>query len=276
MNIFQLINQIDLNQNHLPQQFNLRKIIKLLVISILIPKTFLADSVIAADFGDTPTRYNNGNNGGHTNTSSPELYLGTVPPDDEAAPQNSTNALGDDNQGDDEDGITSFPTLNTSTNTYSLTVTLNNSSSSAANVYGWIDFDRDGEFDRDERGTVTSGTVTLDTDDKVPAGTNGTVMLNWSDIGDPGANIINGTSYVRVRTTTDNLGTGGNLTRRDNASVNTASDGEIEDYSLTIDYSAIAEITYCESLGGTLNTTNLFTEVNNGTFGTGTGEDESS
>ncbi|MEO1004632.1 MAG: GEVED domain-containing protein, partial [Cyanobacteria bacterium J06638_38] len=263
--------------NHYYKKLPLRLFTLVILLSgTLLPQSADAQGGSFSDYGDTPSRYNNGDSGEHLTSASSGLYFGTVAPDGETAPQNSTDAQGDDNAGDDEDGITSFPTLTTTTSNYSLSVTVTNSGTSAANVYGWIDFDRDGEFDQDERASVADGTINLDSNGKVSPGSSGTVTLNWSGIGDPGANIINGASYVRVRTTTDDLSAAGQSTRRDSASVDTANNGEIEDYQLTINFSPLAEQTYCESIGGTVNPTNLFTELDSGTFGIGTSENESS
>jgi hypothetical protein len=224
---------------------------------------------IIQDFGDVPTDYENNNSARHA--LSTNLHLGNVFPDAETAAQSSANANGDDAVAapnlDDEDGVSTFPTLKTDSTNYNLTTTVSNPSGVAAKVYAWIDFDRDREFDQDERATIVNTNATTDT-----------VTLNWNINvnGNPGANVINGSSYLRIRVTTDNLDQAAQTTTRDDASIGAASNGEIEDYPLEIEYSSPNKQSYCESIGGTLNPTNLFTEADNGTFGVGTAENESS
>jgi hypothetical protein len=195
------------------------------------------------DYGDAPDTYgtdktaNNSNSGSGTDpvgarhgiTST--LKLGTNTPDAETDAQTPLDGTGD---GADEDGITTFPSLNTTTNTYSLTTTVNNSTGNAANVYGWVDFDRDGKFDGDERATVGNGTITLDSNGKVPTGASGTVTLTWNNLGGTGANIVDGASYARIRLTTDSLSAASATTTRDTASVGNAANGEVEDYAIAI------------------------------------------
>ncbi|PZD70357.1 hypothetical protein C1752_13892 [Acaryochloris thomasi RCC1774] len=182
------------------------------------------------DFGDAPDTYGDAS---HEVTA---LYLGSVAPDGEADTQPGPGADGDDNNGtDDEDGVTSFPALDETTTAYSLTATINNGSSNPANVFAWIDFDRDGQFDEDERATVDSDTIALDGSGQVPSNTNGTVKLKWSSIGSNGLDIQDGASYVRVRVTQDDLDVNTNeTTNQDDASVGAASDGEVEDYAVAI------------------------------------------
>jgi uncharacterized repeat protein (TIGR01451 family) len=194
------------------------------------------------DYGDAPDTYgtdktaNNSSSGGTDPVGARHaivdtLKLGTNTPDAETDAQTPLNGTGD---GTDEDGITTFPSLNTTTNTYSLTATVNNTTGSAANVYGWIDFDGDGKFDEDERATVSNGTINLDSNSKVPNNSNGTVTLTWNNIGGTGANITSGNSFARIRLTTDTLSAASATTTRDSASVTTASDGEVEDYAIAI------------------------------------------
>ena len=129
-----------------------------------------------ADFGDAPDTYgttsanNNGEGFGASHTVVPELYLGANTPDSEIDAQTPLDGTGD---GADEDGISNFPELNTSNDTYELTARVNNTTGREANVYAWIDFDRDGEFDEDERATVSNGSIDLDLNGKVPSGSSG-------------------------------------------------------------------------------------------------------
>jgi uncharacterized repeat protein (TIGR01451 family) len=189
------------------------------------------------DYGDAPDAYgtnstdNSGEGVGANHIIVDTLKLGTNLPDSETDAQTPLDGTGD---GADEDGISTFPGLYTSTTSYSLTATVNNTTGSAANVYSWIDFDRDGKFDGDERATVSNGTISLDGSGKVPTGSNGTVTLTWNNLGGTGANIIDGNSYARIRLTTDNLTAATATTNRDSASVGNATNGEVEDYPIAI------------------------------------------
>jgi uncharacterized repeat protein (TIGR01451 family) len=199
------------------------------------------------DYGDAPDSYgtdktaNNSNGGSGTDpvgarhgiTST--LKFGTNAPDAETDATTPLNGTGD---GTDEDGITTFPSLNINNSSYTLSAKVNNTTGSAANVYGWIDFDGDGKFDGDERATVNNGAgvgaITLDSNGKVPNNSDGNVTLTWSNLGGTGANINSGNTYARIRLTTDTLAAASVTTARDSASVTTASDGEVEDYQVAI------------------------------------------
>lgn len=209
-------------------------------------------TIIGLDYGDAPDAYGDAS---HTISASPNVYLGSIEPDSEVDTQLGTDAgasaAGDDSNGnDDEDGISDFPNLDNSDDSYSLTATVNNTSGSPANVYAWIDFDGDGEFDEDERATAANGSITLDGDGKVPTGSSGTITLNWANLDGTGANIVTGNTYVRIRLTTDDdLNATADTDTRDDASVGTASDGEVEDYPLTIQESnrALGSAFTCDS-----------------------------
>ena len=230
------------------------------------------------DYGDAPVEYDETDRpASHIIVSS--IYLGNVAPDNETKPQNSQDADGDDvvatSSNDDEDAISSFPTINTNTSSYSLIATVNNTSDRAAIVYAWLDFDLDGEFDEDERATVSNGNITLDNNGKIPTGSSGTVNLNWNNIGDTGANIIAGDTYLRVRISTEELDRKTETSDRDDASIGAANNGEVEDYPIEIvTFSSISEQSYCENIGGRSSTANLFTELDNGTFGNGTAKNQ--
>jgi uncharacterized repeat protein (TIGR01451 family) len=191
---------------------------------------------IIQDYGDAPVGYEGLDAARHALVSN--LNLGDVFPDAETAAQSSANANGDNAVAapnvNDEEGISTFPTLKTDATSYSLAVKVNNPNSGAAKVYGWIDFDRDSEFDVDERATVSNGSITLDSDGKVPNASNGTVTLTWSNLGGTGADIIIGNSYARIRLTTDLLTSNGSGANRDSASIGAANNGEVEDYPIAI------------------------------------------
>lgn len=131
--------------------------------------------------------------------------------DVEGASLFSANALGDDNDGaaDDEDGVNTAALAplyrGLSGNVYTATV----SCIGTASLAGWIDFDRNGTFDSDER----SATAICAT---------GSASLSWT----VPADIAPGASFLRVRTATSAL-------EILNA-IGVAGTGEVEDYTVTI------------------------------------------
>ena len=130
----------------------------------------------------------------------------------------NNDATDDDSEGsDDEDGVTSFPTITSSTTSYSVDVAVTNNIGTDATLFAWIDFDLDGTFQNDEgtTQTVTDGT------------TNGSVTVTWSNIGSSGPDILPGVAYARFRLTTD-------TTIMTSTPSGVAVDGEVEDYRLLI------------------------------------------
>ena len=121
------------------------------------------------DFGDAPSSYGT-NSGGQQpshrpDPSGPALRLGgTV--DIEDAPAPSAGASGDDTAGlDDEDGVTPIAVTNGSAP--SIPVTVTNATAGPATLAGWVDLDKSGTFDANERAVATvapltnNGVVTL-------------------------------------------------------------------------------------------------------------------
>jgi hypothetical protein len=171
-------------------------------------------SLLGSDYGDAPASYLAPS---HI-LDCPNLFMGTLV-DDEASHQPSTNANGDDVLGsDDEDGITVLPVLTSGTGqNFSVTInTLTNTTGSTANLYGWIDFNGDGQFSVDEVATTT-----------VANGFVGSKTLNWTGI-TVGGNAAN--YYLRVRLTTDALVDNAGTSVVDERSTTGASNGEVEDY----------------------------------------------
>ena len=165
------------------------------------------------DWGDAPDTYGTtAATNGPTHVITPGLHLGNTI-DAESNGQPTVNADGDDtNKVDDEDGVDiadQFEISNADAGfvrrwTISVTVT----STTTANLYGWIDFDGNGVFDADE-GAVTS----VNNGDT-------TATLAWTVPND----VTAGDTYARFRlTTAANVGPTG-----------PAPDGEVEDYPLTI------------------------------------------
>ncbi|MCX6187917.1 MAG: hypothetical protein NTU43_13170, partial [Bacteroidetes bacterium] len=127
-------------------------------------------SLLVSDYSDAPVSYGSP---AHVLDCS-NLRMGTLI-DEESTPLPTTLANGDDNNGtDDEDGITTMPVLNaTGTNNYSVTVNnIVNTTGNTANIYGWIDFNGDGQFSIGEFASTTVATGTA----------NVTATLNWTGI----------------------------------------------------------------------------------------------
>ncbi|MGB5243904.1 MAG: GEVED domain-containing protein, partial [Lutimonas sp.] len=124
--------------------------------------------------------------------------------------------LGD---GDDTDNIADedaavladFDGLITSTDNFSLEIDYTNNYTTPVSIYAWIDFDISGTFDADEFTSLT-----------VPTGGFGTVNLIWSNLVANSVDFAAGTTFARIRITSDILGA------TDVGGV--ASDGEVEDY----------------------------------------------
>jgi len=177
---------------------------------------FSTGSFSGFDFGDAPDSYRTlTSNGGASHGIDAHLYLGLTMPDNEITGVPSIAANADDTIGvpDDEDGVSQFPTLLVSATSYSVDVVANNSTGTAANLTGWIDFNGNGQFDPAEGTTVT-----------VPNGAiNSVFTLTWSGL----SGLVAGTTYARLRLTTSSFITvntpGGN-----------APDGEVEDYLLPV------------------------------------------
>jgi uncharacterized repeat protein (TIGR01451 family) len=177
-------------------------------------------AIVQEDFGDAPASYGDAI---HRFALTPEVYLGTKPPDKETQSQNAANGgvdgLGDENNGDEEDGVANFPALGTGNKDYSLNVTVNNSSGSTARLVGWIDFNGNGIFDSTEAASI----------DVANGASNKIVALTWKTLP---ADIQPGASFVRLRLTTDSsVATG---TASSSLPTGTANNGEVEDYAFTI------------------------------------------
>lgn len=185
------------------------------------------------DHGDAPDSYGDASHVMlQTNTTTPAaisgIYMGVNPPDMEAVPLNAANG-GADGTGDDadvttndEDGITSLPTLYASDSRYSVDVKVTNTTGASAYLVAWLDFDASGTFEADEATQLT-----------VPSGaTHSTVTLNWNSL--PANAVINSsqTTFLRVRLTTDTSILTGDVSTSKADTL--ASDGEVEDYLITL------------------------------------------
>ncbi|WP_146143546.1 GEVED domain-containing protein [Photobacterium phosphoreum] len=190
------------------------------------------------DFGDAPDTVNGvgANNqrtllrdDGPRHGIDNQLFFGAGVDAEQDANNPTNSADGDDidANGDDEDGALLIP-LHSSASSYTLPITVTNTTSSDAYIYAWIDFDRTTGFDRDEfAGGATGVPIT------VAAGTvNGAVSINWNSL--PGI-AINTDVYIRLRLTTDNLPDTTTGTLEDPRSYGSVTDGEVEDYYLRVD-----------------------------------------
>ncbi|MEO8886517.1 MAG: CshA/CshB family fibrillar adhesin-related protein, partial [Mucilaginibacter sp.] len=108
-------------------------------------------------------------------------------------------------------------------------------------LYGWIDFNRDGKFSEDERAAplTLSGSTSY---------TNQRLVFNKNSFL---PNIKAGTTFARFRISKDQLTNTNALTDIDLASTTATSDGEIEDYQLTIAGATISGNVYRDGNGAT-------------------------
>ena len=184
--------------------------------------TILAGRV---DFGDAPTGGTIGSppdsyptlradDGAHHVVETPSFFLGTGV-DDELEGQPDAMATGDDTDtdGDDEDSLTLLTTIvrTTASDTTASMLVDASLNSLAGLLQGWIDFNRDGDWD-DAREQIFTNVALVE----------GTNLLSFTV--PSGADSVSGDTFMRLR-----LGTQSNLTPR-----GLAIDGEVEDHSLMI------------------------------------------
>lgn len=174
------------------------------------------------DYGDAPDATSSTGPGDYTTRAAvggpsheavANLYIGAVPDGDDGGLQNAT-ATADDVSGTSDESFTGSDSLTVvggTTNTINVNVT--NNTGSAATLYGWVDFDKNGVFDTSERASVA-----------VPTGTiNGSVALNFAT--NSASPTAAETSFARFRLSTDAAAA---------SSTGAASDGEVEDHQITI------------------------------------------
>ena len=152
---------------------------------------------VIGDYGDAPASY------GDPSHSPQGPYLGATQPDSESGSQHTATALGDDlDNTDDEDGVASLPPFSPATTSYTVLVTAHNTSGGPATLWGWVDFNGDGQFAAAEAASAT-----------VANGSNpASVPLNW-----PAVTVTppaSGISYARFRITTGALTDNGGDTQR--------------------------------------------------------------
>lgn len=173
------------------------------------------------DYGDAPASYGTSLSGGARHVLGDlNLYLGTNPPDGEGDGQPGSAATTDDTTQvggvDDEDGVASFPNYTPGSTTYTVSVVANNrSTTTAATLVGYIDWNRDGDFnDANE----VSASV------NIPANTvDGAFNVTWSSV-PVGAGGTTAT-YARFRISY----TASEVT----SPTGLATSGEVEDYEIS-------------------------------------------
>ena len=181
------------------------------------------------EFGDAPDTYKTLSaslGAGHTIIEG--VYMGTMPSgDQDGFADGFDDSLGNAADDSSDDGVLTFPNLDADTDTsYSITVNATSINGKGARIMGWIDFDRDGQFQTDEASNLaTLATNTYETD----------VTLTWPVIGGAGPDIAMGTSFARIRLVNDDE----IITSGDFAGILLS--GEVEDYQFQI--TGIADIT---------------------------------
>ncbi|MFN7928222.1 MAG: GEVED domain-containing protein [Blastocatellia bacterium] len=216
----------------------------------------MAQCMDCGDAPDTGTGTGTGNykttysDGGASHSIIAGLRLGTNLDADNGSLQNA-NADADDTNGvDDEDGIASFPSLTTvAGQTYTVSVSVTNTTGSAAYLVGYLDFNKDGDFlDTGEQ----SATVTVNA--------SGSYNVSFT----VPASVTTGTTYARFRL--------GSTLSQVTSSVGAATSGEVEDYKLTIVTAPDLTIAKSHSGSFTLSSTGTYTlTVSNGGTGATSG-----
>ena len=177
---------------------------------------FATFSEILWDYGDAPAPYPTllADVGARHLATGPTLGTNRdVEPDGQPDP----NALGDDNNGtpDDEDGLVN-PAVDLSLVegvVPSVRVNVTNNSGSTATLYGWIDYNGNGVFEASERDSAIVATGSTDL----------TVTLN-NFLAVPAGSVAS--TYARFRLSTDVAAA---------LPIGAANDGEVEDYTVSID-----------------------------------------
>ena len=178
-----------------------------------IPLTDAAEAFkYPLDFSDAPTSYGKAY---HLYNKTPRLMLGTTI-DYESKDTINAAASADDNyntgSSNDEDGKTTFPAISTAWFSYSITMNVTNTTGANATLYGYIDFNRDGDFvDANERSAATT----------VPNGATSAVVT-WTGL--TGGSV--GSSFIRFRLATTASEAG--------SPTGYAANGEVEDYPFPI------------------------------------------
>ncbi|TXH69911.1 MAG: right-handed parallel beta-helix repeat-containing protein [Thiothrix sp.] len=191
----------------------------------------LPPSTSNKDFGDAPVNGSTAPNGTTGATSYGEashiivsgIHLGTSDPDADSANQPSANADGDDSTGsDDENGITLSTLAQGQTATINATV-----AGAGGYLQGWIDWNGNGSFEANEK-------IAPNLQDNATGDLNSTAGVISFAVSVPSFAITT-TTYARFRwsTTTDLNAT------------TAASDGEVEDYAVTVNAASALNASAC-------------------------------
>jgi len=164
------------------------------------------------DAGDAPASYGYAAHSLPVLTITPlTIYMGSIPPDAENPFVNYSIGTADDNNGDDEDGVTSNGLdLDSQLFVLGQTKSIDIETNGAGLLNAWLDFNRDGDFDDAGEQIAT---------DVSPSG--GTINLNVL----VPMSAVSGSSYARFRFSTEAGLSPGNYE---------AADGEVEDYQIFI------------------------------------------
>ena len=155
------------------------------------------------DYGDAPdtgtgTAQGNYNttaaDGGPSHVIVANLKLGVNAPDADSGTLQNVAATADDTSDtgsvDDEDGVTTLPTILTTSTSVALSVSVLNNTGSSATLACWLDFNRDGDFlDAGERAAATVN----------PSASQQTIDLTFTGFAVSGAAPTAGTTYLRCR-----------------------------------------------------------------------------
>jgi hypothetical protein len=170
------------------------------------------------DYGDAPISYDFGSNTipiAAAATLSPAIYLGVLPPNAESTALNSVSATADAQ----DDGLTSTGIVRPTPgqNGYTLPIRVTNTSAAPAYVYGYMDWNNDGDFnaDPDERSLMLT----------VPAGSGtSTRSLTFAVPASLSASLTN--PILRLRISSDDIAVG--------SPNGAAANGEVEDYRVQL------------------------------------------
>ncbi|HUM51341.1 MAG TPA: T9SS type A sorting domain-containing protein [Chitinophagales bacterium] len=166
------------------------------------------------DFGDAPLGYGVAF---HLYRTSPNLKIGSVV-DFEVNDTIAPSAGGDDlvipasGSVDDEEGVASFSTITVANASYAATVAVTNATGANATLYGYLDFNRDGDFS--DAGERSSATTVLN------GATSATVT--WTGL----TGGVVGASFVRLRIASSSV--------EASSAFGYAGSGEVEDYPIPI------------------------------------------
>lgn len=198
----------------------------------------------AFDHGDAPSTFGtSGVSSARHVLANRDLFLGTAPPLGENVAAPNAAADGDHTGGETEDGASAVPTFSGTnytcgayvapTGQYCRAITYTNNQTNPGQLVGWVDFNKNGVFDANERslpnlaGTAFAGALDATfTTGNIQASSTGTVILLWTI---PAGTPVNAaTSYLRTRITTDPSF----FTDASPSPTGTVRDGEIEDFTI--------------------------------------------